>query len=410
MSDQITKIVFRRGLDETRRTANSTGVIFDIGEPGFATDTKRLYIGDGTAGGTPIGIKNFGVVDTLFGTHLGSNFSPQAYSLLSAADVGDIIYESSSTSIYSLSSRSNFSTSTVPVSTDFYKFDLQTRVNSSQFFYSGLELTIQNQGITPPLLNFSVVDNITITKPTLNSAIQLKQGNATGDGVRDIHFGYIPPNSLYLNYNSIDFYPKAVPVQPKQLIGRSSTSGLTAINYADVFTEAPIYGVNGVGTYKVGSNTFITLSTSNFTVVPNRFTVNTRTDVYGGLNSYGTLSATGITTLDSNLTVKGNAFVVGDITAFYTSDTTLKENITKIESPLEKLNKMSGYRFDWKKDINNHLRGTDLGVLAQEVEQVLPEAVIKRDTGYKAVNYQKIIPLLIEAIKELKLKIDKNDI
>lgn len=407
MSDQITKIVFRRGLDETRRTANTSGVIFDIGEPGYVTDTKRLYIGDGSSGGTPIGIRNFGYVNTLFGSYLGSNFSEAAYKLLSASDIGDIIYEASSTSIYSLSSRSNFNTSVVPVSTDFYKFDLQTRINTAQFFYNGLELTIQNQGITPPLLSPSTVDNITLTKPSLNAPIQLKQGNATGDGVRDIHFSYIPANSIYLNYNSVDFYPRAISVQPKQLIGRSSTSGLTAINYSAVFTEAPIFGVNGIGTYKVGDSTFITLCSSNFNVVSNRVTINTRTDIYGGVNSFGTLSATGNTTFDNNLTVKGNIFSQGDITAFFTSDTTLKENICKIKSPLEKIEKMSGYTFEWKADAGDHLKGSDLGVLAQEVESVLPEAVINRNTGHKAVNYQKLIPLLIEAVKELKSRTDK---
>ena len=51
--------------------------------------------------------------------------------------------------------------------------------------------------------------------------------------------------------------------------------------------------------------------------------------------------------------------------------------------------------------------GGDVGVIAQEIEKVLPTAVIDRDNGYKAVKYERIIPLLIEAIKDLKKEIDK---
>jgi hypothetical protein len=49
----------------------------------------------------------------------------------------------------------------------------------------------------------------------------------------------------------------------------------------------------------------------------------------------------------------------------------------------------------------------DVGVIAQEIEKVLPEVVHERDTGYKAVNYQKLTALLIEAVKELKEEIDE---
>ena len=49
--------------------------------------------------------------------------------------------------------------------------------------------------------------------------------------------------------------------------------------------------------------------------------------------------------------------------------------------------------------------GKDVGVIAQEIESILPEAVTTRDSGYKAVNYEKIVPLLIEAVKELQAKV-----
>jgi hypothetical protein len=97
-----------------------------------------------------------------------------------------------------------------------------------------------------------------------------------------------------------------------------------------------------------------------------------------------------------------------DVVAFYSSDKRLKENVKNIESPLEKLNKINGVEFDWieKQGVHGN-KGHDIGVIAQEIEEVLPEVVTTRDNGYKAVKYEKIVPLLIEAIKELKTEIEE---
>ena len=97
-----------------------------------------------------------------------------------------------------------------------------------------------------------------------------------------------------------------------------------------------------------------------------------------------------------------------DVVAFYSSDKRLKDNIETIKSPLEKLNKINGVEFDWipKEGVHEN-EGHDVGVIAQEVEKVIPEIVQTRDNGYKAVKYEKIVPLLIESIKELKAEIEE---
>lgn len=107
--------------------------------------------------------------------------------------------------------------------------------------------------------------------------------------------------------------------------------------------------------------------------------------------------------------VAGEIRTTGDIVAFYSSDERLKSNIHPIGDALAKVQSISGNTYDWKDGfelIHSH-KGTDIGVIAQEIEKVLPQAVMNRETGYKAVNYEKIVPLLIEAIKELSAKIEK---
>lgn len=97
-----------------------------------------------------------------------------------------------------------------------------------------------------------------------------------------------------------------------------------------------------------------------------------------------------------------------DVVAFSTSDKRLKNNITPIKNALNKISQVQGIEFDWveKEGVHGN-EGHDVGVIAQEIEKVLPEVVTTRDSGYKAVKYEKIVPLLIESIKELKAEIEE---
>ena len=103
-----------------------------------------------------------------------------------------------------------------------------------------------------------------------------------------------------------------------------------------------------------------------------------------------------------------------DITAFYSSDVALKENITNIPDPLEAIKKLNGVLFDWKKEYMDKrggedgyfVRKKDVGVIAQEVEKVLPEAVAQRPNGIKAVKYDRLTCLLIEAVKKLSAQVE----
>ena len=97
-----------------------------------------------------------------------------------------------------------------------------------------------------------------------------------------------------------------------------------------------------------------------------------------------------------------------DVVAFYSSDERLKENVKQIENPLEKVKQLRGVEFDWIVDEKIHPNeGHDIGVIAQDVEKVLPEIVETRKSGYKAVKYEKMVSLLIESVKEQQKQIEE---
>jgi len=95
----------------------------------------------------------------------------------------------------------------------------------------------------------------------------------------------------------------------------------------------------------------------------------------------------------------------GDITAFSSSDVCLKENITPISNAIDKVLSISGNTFTWnEKSVYKGEEGT--GIIAQEIEALgLPGVTATREDGTKAVRYDRLVPLLIEAIKELDGKI-----
>ena len=125
----------------------------------------------------------------------------------------------------------------------------------------------------------------------------------------------------------------------------------------------------------------------------------------GTIDGNNTISAGGASVSGRLLFDGTNLLVAGDIIAFSTSDKRFKNNIKPIKNPIDKILQIGGYTFNWNEKQNTY-NGNDIGVIAQEVEKVLPEVVTKRDGGFKAVKYDKIVPLLIEAIKDQQKQID----
>jgi chaperonin cofactor prefoldin len=108
------------------------------------------------------------------------------------------------------------------------------------------------------------------------------------------------------------------------------------------------------------------------------------------------------------LHVTGETVVTSNITAYYSSDISLKDNIRPIESAIFKVKQIRGVTFDWNEKSTElqQEKGHDVGLIAQEVEKVLPEVVQIREDGIMAIQYEKVVPLLVEAIKEQQVTIE----
>ena len=137
-----------------------------------------------------------------------------------------------------------------------------------------------------------------------------------------------------------------------------------------------------------------------------------RTSIGLGTTDDVQVDSLGVATAASG--TSGEIRATNDITAFFSSDVALKENIHNISSPMEKVQNLNGVLFDWKQEFIDSkggedgyfVRKTDVGVIAQDVEKVLPEVVGTRPDGVKAVKYDRLCALLIECVKDLQLQVN----
>ena len=202
------------------------------------------------------------------------------------------------------------------------------------------------------------------------------------------------------------------------IVGRDSNGStkvnvITATNFAGG-TGSFANGLTATNSTLSGSNSINNLTvTGTFSASGglngNATTCTTATNVLGGANHIPYNSAVNTTTSSANLQFDGtNLSVGGDITAF-ASDMRLKTSLEQIEGAVAKVCKLSGFTYEFN-DTGKSLglpAGRHSGVSAQQVLEVLPEAVACRPIDdYLTVKYEKLVPLLIEAVKELKEEID----
>ena len=97
----------------------------------------------------------------------------------------------------------------------------------------------------------------------------------------------------------------------------------------------------------------------------------------------------------------------GDVIALYTSDKKLKNNIEYILDPVSKVKQLNGIEFEWNDSQSLYPVGTkDVGIIAQDLQKVYPELVSTSSNGYLGVKHDRLVALLIEAVKEQSSEID----
>ena len=236
-----------------------------------------------------------------------------------------------------------------------------------------------------------------ITNSSNNSMVILTSGNV---GIATV----APSAKLHVSGNAI--------ISGNAVIGATTTTNKFEVagtagqlfSVSDSFTGT-IFSVNdvsGIPSIEVLDTGLVKIAQYNGAVTIGTGTVSSST---AELSVYGMLYTSG---------AQGEIRASSEITAYFSSDSRLKENIKLIENPITIIDQIRGVTFDWTDEHmarrggedGYFVRKHDIGVIAQEVQAVLPELVGTREDGYLAVKYEKMVPLLIEAIKEQQKTID----
>ena len=330
------------------------------------------------------------------------------------------------------------------------KFTSSSTVGDSLITDDGVNITI---GAT----NVNISGNLMVsgTTTTINSTtlaigdniIELNGSGAVNGGiqVRDATAASLVSGSLLWNTTS-DFWMAGPKNGELEIVTVGGTQTLTNKTIADtnLSTISTAGKVSNSATTATSANTFsaivardvvgsfsANMITANLTgnVTGNASTATTAgtvtTAAQTSITSLGTLTGlqvNGAVTLNAGTTAVTGALIVGgattsttvglirasnDVIAYASSDERLKENLLTISGSLDILKQINGYYFDWITMEGVHENeGHDIGVIAQEIEKVLPEVVTTRENGYMAVKYEKLVALLIQTNKELLARVE----
>ena len=247
--------------------------------------------------------------------------------------------------------------------------------------------------------------DVTITLPAATGTVAVSVTSPLSlSSAGDISLGTVPIAKGGTNSTSASDARTALDVQ--QL-----NANLTAISGLTSAADTGLYftGSGTAGTFTLGSigRTFLGATNIGNAAGSQRKLLALDNSDNVQFNSLGVGTAGSGTT--------GEIRATDNITGYYSSDSRLKENIQNIPDALDKVMMLKGVTFDWTDEHikerggedNYFVKKHDTGLIAQDVQQVLPEIVRKKKDGYLGVQYDKTVGLLVEAIKELKAEIDQ---
>lgn len=270
--------------------------------------------------------------------------------------------------------------SNINISTNNNNLNINTKTYVSDF------ISINSNNFVPNSNERLVVNGISI----FNSNVIIN-GIISGNYILDSDISFseknkIPASILNVKANS----GLSSNISNELFININTNSGLllnnNVISLNPIIPNIQTYGKIVIGdiTPDVANYSFYTNSNSKF-----------NNNVIIGSN----ITSTSINLNDYILNINGNMGITGNI--FNASDSNLKKNIETYPNALEKILKCRGVLYEFKDDYNKNI-----GVIAQEIEQIIPEIVHTTSNGYKNVNYLSFIGIIIEAIKDLNNKIE----
>jgi hypothetical protein len=280
---------------------------------------------------------------------------------------------------------------------------------SSQITYTSVSsipsgIVSGSSQVTPLLPSGIVSGSSQITYVNINS---IPSGIVSGSS--QIVGSSISTNTISLNGTSVALGGTAT--IPNLVSGSSQISylSLSSIPSGIVSGSSQITfsGISSLPTLVSGSSQ---ITYANVSSIPAGIVSGSSQVTLSSTTGYGSVLNQAVLTSSSptfaGLTINGAITATGDITAFFTSDKRHKNNIQTIPNALEKVLKLNGVTWEWNDDVHEVTKSTPkTGLIAQEVQEVLPEVVKTRDDGFLALDYSKMMGLMVEAIKEQQTQI-----
>ena len=302
-----------------------------------------------------------------------------------------------------------------------------------------------NSSVTIGVEGIATNNSNTIT----NSTIGIRGITTTGNSTSFNFYSVTNPGGYFSGNDGQGIYATTTGGYNFGASGKASQAVTGYSNQASAYLNAGIVGqADGTGSIKAGIMGYISGTagtTSSYAIFgsDNIGTSNTYAGYFSGkvsvtgataLNS--TLYIAGVTTLSSALNVGGlftayggllvqnlstfNGAITGTSANFSScviasnltcpSDLRYKKNIIPLENTLSNILKINGVRYDWKQEEfpeKNFSDKNQIGFIAQEIEKIFPEMVFTDEKGFKSVDYARLTPVLVEAIKELTLRNEK---
>ena len=161
---------------------------------------------------------------------------------------------------------------------------------------------------------------------------------------------------------------------------------------------------NDVGLFSEGfdANNIIIQGTNNKITNSRRCTIiNGSSNIISGSYNTHVIGDVGSVDVENSFYVGcvNGIYSEGDVVAYYASDKRLKDDIVPISGCLEKINTIDAVEFNWNENQQTY-SGHDIGLIAQQIQEIAPEIVTERKNGYLAVKYEKMVPILVGAIQD----------